>query len=88
MKTLFATILAIMTITSCTENIRARQYGGTEKMDLPANRKLVNITWKDADMWLLTRPMRKEEVAETFEFQEKSSNGILEGTIVVQEHKN
>jgi hypothetical protein len=79
-------IFAIL-MTGCTENARSRIYGGTMTIDLPANQKLVNATWKESQVWYLTRPMRSNEVAETFTFQEKSSFGVVEGTVKFVENK-
>ncbi|HWY34503.1 MAG TPA: hypothetical protein VNX68_07645 [Nitrosopumilaceae archaeon] len=79
--------IVIVAFTSCTSNERARNYGGSETVTLDAGQKVVNVTWKEDDMWILTRPMRAEEVAETCKFQEKSSYGIMNGTITIVETK-
>lgn len=38
-------------------------------------------------MWVLTRPMRQDESAEVFEFQESSNYSVLQGKIIVSEQK-
>lgn len=81
-------ILSAILIASCTEQNRAKNWGGTEKVWLPKNKKLVNITWKETQIWYLTREMNKEDKAETYYFHEKSSWGMIEGTIVVYETKD
>ncbi len=60
----------------CTENSRAKSFGGTATLNLPPNQKLVVVTWKDDDLWYLTRPMKDNETPETYAFQEKSSWGF------------
>lgn len=66
----------------------ARQFGGTVTINLESNRKLVNVSWKkDDSLWILTRKMRKDEEAETYEYKEDSAFGVIEGTVVVIEHK-
>ena len=65
----------------------AKKLGGNYTLDLPAGQKLVNITWKDSDLWYLTKPMTDDDVAETYTFQEDSKMGVLEGTVTVVEHK-
>lgn len=60
-------------------------FGGTQTVNLPTKTKLVNVTWKEAGMWILTRPMRENETAETLTFSEKSSFGIMEGTVIFKE---
>jgi hypothetical protein len=73
--------------TSCTQNERARSLGGTAVEVLPKGRKLVNVTWKETELWILTRPMTVDDVAESYEFKESSSWGLLEGTVKIQEVK-
>jgi len=80
-------IIATILMTSCTSNEMAKQYGGTTKIDLPTNQKLVNATWKDNELWYLTRTMKQDETAETYKFKEKSNYNIMEGTVLIVEHK-
>lgn len=72
---------------SCTENQRAKRFGGTMQIGLPPNYKLENVTWKNEQMWYLTRPMRVDEKAEIYQFQEKSSFGLVEGSVIFTESK-
>ena len=75
----------MMLFNSCTENTRAKAWGGSMTINLEQNQKLVNVTWKDADMWILTRPMRAGETNETYYFKEKSTFGVMEGQITIIE---
>ena len=75
-KLLLGAILLFSTL-SCTGNQRARTFGGEETIELPKNRVLLNATWKQADLWLLTKDTLTNEVF----FNEKSNWGVLEGTI-------
>jgi hypothetical protein len=75
-----------LTFTGCTANVRSKVWGGNMNIDLPAHQKLVNATWKDAELWYLTRPMREGEVPETSILHEKSSFGVIEGTVTFIEH--
>jgi hypothetical protein len=65
----------------------ARKFGGTTTEQLPPNTKLVNVTWKENNLWLVTRPMRNEEQPETYEFRESAIFGLLEGKIVIKESR-
>jgi len=76
--------ISLMT-TSCTDNIRAKKYGGSMTINLQPNEKVVNVTWKDADMWILTRPMRAGDINETYKFKENSTFGVFEGEITIIE---
>lgn len=80
-------LFVVVLLTSCTDNQRVRLYGGTEEINLPPNTKLINVTWKNTHMWILTRSMRSDEQAEKFQFSEKSSFGLLEGTVIINESK-
>jgi len=80
--TLLTTICA-----GCTQNQRARTFGGTANVDLPEGQKLVTATWKDEHLWYLTRPMHKDEVPENYEFKESSSFGIIQGTVILRERR-
>lgn len=71
----------------CTENQRARQFGGTANETLPAGQKLVVATWKQDDLWMLTRPMRSDENPETYEFRESSSFGLMQGKVIIVESR-
>ena len=71
--------------TSCTENSRAKTFGGSMTINLDPNEKLVNVTWKDSDMWLLTRPMLSGEQPQVYKFKEKSTFGIMSGEITIVE---
>lgn len=84
--TIIATItVAAFALTACTQNQRARQFGGTARIDLPPRKKLVNATFKQDDLWILTRDAKQGEKPERYEFVENSSWGILEGTVIITE---
>ena len=78
-------ITTLLLLSSCTSNERTRLYGGTQAMTLPPCTKLVNITWKEANLWYLTRRMRPDETPEFWTFDETSSFGVLNATITIQE---
>ena len=68
--------------TSCTQNERAKVFGGTMTVKLPMGQKLTTMTFKEVDLWYATRPMREGEIPETTTFSEKSSWGLVEGTVI------
>lgn len=84
---IFVLILMSLFMVSCTPNQRAKDFGGTMTYDVSPNEKVVNVTWKDADLWVLTRAMRSDEQAESYYFREKSKFGIMNGTIILKESK-
>lgn len=76
---LLISLLTLMTV-SCTENKRAKTYGGSEEIELQKNHVLLGVTWKDSNMWLLT----KDTTTNICYFNEKSSWGIWEGQITIK----
>jgi len=87
MKKIIVLVALMLVVVGCTENSRARMWGGTATTTLPKGQKLVTVTWKQSELWILTRPMQTNEVAETLTFQEKSSFGMIEGKVIFQEQK-
>ena len=87
MKKVFLVILMGVMVTSCTENSRVKSWGGEGTIKLPKGRKLVNVTWKETQIWYLTRQMDSNDVVETYEFHEESSYGVIEGTYKIVETK-
>ena len=73
--------------TGCTTNESVREYGGETTISLPHNTKLTDVEWEGEDLWYMTRPMREDEVAETYTFQEDSSFGVMEGCVKIVESK-
>lgn len=74
-------------VVSCTDNSRVKNWGGSATLTLPQGRKLVNVTWKESELWYLTKPMAANDTAETYYFQEESSWGMVEGTYTIIEQK-
>lgn len=69
-------------ITSCGNEI-ARNFGGNETVNLKEGERLVNITWKETDLWILTKQDTTKPAIYTF--KEKSNSGILNGSVTIIE---
>ena len=63
----------------------SKNLGGTVTITLDPGEKLEEITWKDGDLWYLTRPMRTGEVAETHYFKQSRNISIAEGEVIIIE---
>ena len=87
MKKVFLVIMIGVMVMSCTQNERVKSWGGEGTINLPKGRKLVTATWKGDHIWYLTRQMKSDDVAETYQFQEESSWGVVEGTFNIVEEK-
>jgi hypothetical protein len=90
MKLKFLTIglvLILSSLSSCTDNIRAKAFGGNMTINVPAGNKVTNITWKEGDLWYSFRPFQEGEVPVTQSFIEESTWGVLEGQVTFIESK-
>lgn len=86
-KKLLKMIAALLLVGSCTgcQSV-AKNFGGTVNITLNPGEKLEEITWKDSDLWYLTRPMRDEEYAEIHEFNQSTDMGF-EGKVIIKEQE-
>ena len=69
-------IMAVMigSLASCSKESRAKNWGGSYTYKIAPDQKLVDVTWKDDDTWVLTKPMTATDIAETYTYvQEKGS---------------
>lgn len=78
-----------MTIAGCTENSSARNWGGTMNYTVPKGQKVTNVTWKEEDLWVLTRPMKPEETPEVWTFTEDTANVLWQksGKVILTESR-
>jgi len=84
MKKVLLGLFGIMMLVSCTENTRARVWGGTQTLQLEEGVRLVNVTWKEgSDLWILTK--KDTTKASTYSFSEKSNLGVMEGQVIIIE---
>ena len=83
-KIIFVIVMCFL-LTGC--QAITKDYGGTTKITLEPNVKLEEITWKDDDLWYLTRPMREDEEAETHYFSQSSNWHVFEGEVIIIEQK-
>lgn len=86
MKKVFIIIILLFLI-SCTDNNRARNFGGKIEVKLPPGKKLIIATWKEAQLWYLTEDMPADYIPSNKEFHEDSQFGIWQGTVVFIESK-
>lgn len=75
--------IAALSLCSC--NHIARVYGGSATVELEKDQKLVNASWKNDSLWILTRTRKADEPVEKYEYKENSMFGVLEGTVTITE---
>jgi hypothetical protein len=80
-------VLTVSLLVSCTDNQSARTWGGETTVNLPRGQHIILATWKDDDLWYLTRPLQEGEEPVTYTFQESSSWGMMEGTVYFVESR-
>ena len=85
MKKLLVLLLGVFMVGGYTDNQRAKEYGGTQRIDLETGQRLVNVTWKEgSNLWILTK--EDSTIKPTvYTFKEKSNLGIVEGKIFIYE---
>lgn len=88
MKKTILSISAILLLASCTENNRVKNFGGTGEVEIAPTQKFVNVTWKNEELWVVTKDRTSADTSyDTYRLQEKSSYGVLEGTYIITETK-
>ena len=87
MKKYLFLLIALVAMCSCTENQRARAYGGNMTIELPKGEKLVNATWKEANLFYLTELMEEGYVPKSKKFRESSNFGVWESEITFVESR-
>lgn len=80
MKKLIIVAITLLALTSCTDNQRARSFGGTEEITLETHEKFINITWKETSLWVITQ----DTMTGLYYAREKSSFGIMQGKVIIK----
>ena len=84
---LFLSLLTILSFSSCTEQIRVREFGGKMEIEVPAGYKVTSATWKEAELFYFLEPMEEGYVPKEKKFVESSSYGILESEVTFKEKR-
>lgn len=82
---IMVTMCAILT--GCSSNHTSRVWGGESSIDLPKGEKLLLVTWKNDNLWMLTEPMENGYHAKVYKYRESSAFGIMQGTVTIKEHE-
>ena len=80
MRKLTMVAITLLALVSCTDNQRARSFGGTETVKLEPNEKFINITWKQDNLWVIVQ----DTVTGNYYAREKSNFGVLQGKVVIE----
>lgn len=85
MKQLIIIIGISLSLMSCTENQRVKSFGGTGTIEIKKGDQLEMVTWKKEQIWILTSKRPDSVQPKSYEFYEKSSFGVMEGTYIIKE---
>jgi len=78
-------VCSVLVFNACTQQERVKRFGGSMDVELEQGKKLVNVTWKETEMWILVRDRKPDEQPESYKFYEQSAWGILQGTVKIKE---
>jgi hypothetical protein len=78
-------LVCMVFATGC--NWTTKEFGGTKTLTLDPGQKVIDAFPEDADIWILTRPMKATDTAETYKLVEKSNLGVAQGTFIIVESK-
>lgn len=70
---------ALVVLPSCTDNQRAKKWGGNMSYTVQPGEHFVNATWKDSDLWIITQ----NDATGVYYMHESSNWGILEGRVTI-----
>ena len=80
MRKLTMVAITLLALVSCTDNQRARNFGGTEIIKIEPQEKFINITWKQDDIWVIVQ----DTISGTIYAKEKSSFGVMQGKVIIE----
>ena len=80
MKRLTFAFVILFVLASCTDNQRARSFGGTETIRIEPQEKFINITWKQDNLWVIVQ----DTITGTIYAKEKSSFGVMQGKVIIE----
>lgn len=86
MKKKLITIATVaLMLAGCNSQFATRNFGGKSEITLKKGQRLVEMTWKENDLWILTEPMDSNYVPQIKTFYESSLFGAWEGEITIIE---
>lgn len=86
MKKILFILVCIFCLVSCDQYV-SRELGGNTTIKLEPGERLVECTWKNADLWYLVEPMDSDYTPKTKIFKESSMLGVLSGQVTFIESR-
>jgi len=69
----------------CTENERAKNFGGTMTVALDCGQMLYDVSLDGYAFWYATRPFPEGYEPTTYTFKEESSFDLMQGKVIIRE---
>lgn len=79
--------LTLLILTACNPISTVILWGGSADIKLPKGEKLVNVSWKDNNLWVLTKPMSNKDSVEVYKFIEYGNKKAIEKSFYVVEER-
>ncbi len=80
-------VLGFVAMAGCTDNQRAKVFGGTATINIPCDQVVFDVTWKGEDLWYATQPAPSGWTPQTKRFTEYSSYGMIQGEVTLTESR-
>lgn len=80
-------VVGFAAMVSCTDNQRAKVFGGTMTVNVPCDLQVFDVTWKEENLWYATQPATQSWTPLTKRFTEYSSYGVMQGEVVLVESR-
>lgn len=87
MKKFLLIIATVLLFASCTEQNRARNFGGEVTINAPVGYKVTSATWKEDNIFYFLEPMEDGYVPKEKKFIESSSYGVFETEVTFIESR-
>ena len=87
MKVLLLALITMLAISACTENQRARSFGGTLKVQVEPGYKVTMATWKGEDLFYMMEEMEPTYVPKKKVLKEDATWGVIESKVVFIESR-
>jgi len=80
-------VAGFVAMTACTDNQRAKVFGGSMSVQVPCDQQVFDVTWKGEDLWYATQPAPSGWTPQSKRFTEYSSYGMIQGEVVLNESR-
>jgi hypothetical protein len=57
-------------------------------IEIPANSKVIGMSWEANDVWIFVRPMRRNETADRWQLCKLSTPAVCAQNVTVQEYRS